>query len=98
MGLKDPAVDSLVEKVISAKSREELVVATKALDRVLWYQHILVPNWFMTAYRVSWWNIFGNPKDKPAQFTPMEFMIRYGWYDKAKDDALKAAMSAGKSL
>ena len=98
MGLKDPAVDNLVEKVISANNREGLVVATKALDRALWYQHILVPNWYMPAYRVSWWNKFGEPKDKPAQFTPMEFMIRYGWFDKAKDDALKAAMSAGKSL
>jgi microcin C transport system substrate-binding protein len=98
MGLKDPAVDSLVEKVISAKTREELVVATRALDRALWYQHILVPNYYMPAYRVSRWNKFGEPKDKPAQFSPLEFMIRYGWFDKSKDDALKAAMSSGKSL
>ena len=98
MGLKDPAIDVLVEKVIAANDREELVIATRALDRALWHTHFIVPNWYMPAYRVSWWNKFGQPKDKPLQYSPVEFMVRYGWFDQAKDVALKTAIKDNKSL
>lgn len=98
MGLKDPAIDSLVETLINATSREELVTATRALDRVLWNTHILVPNWYMAAYRVSWWNKFGTPSEKPRRYRPTEFMMRYGWLDSSKDLALRAAIKDSKSL
>lgn len=98
MGVADPAIDVLVDGVIAAKSRGELVTATKALDRVLWNTHILVPNWYMPAYRVSWWNKFGQPSEKPLQYTPAEFMLRYGWLDTAKEAALAAAIKNNKSM
>jgi microcin C transport system substrate-binding protein len=98
MGLRDPAVDALVDKIIAAKTREELVVATKALDRVLWNLHILVPNWYMAGYRVSWWNKFGIPKELPGKFRPDMFMIRYAWYDQPKATALESAIKANKPM
>jgi microcin C transport system substrate-binding protein len=98
MGLKDPAVDALVDTVIAAKTRDELVTATRALDRALWFNHFIVPNWYMAAYRVSWWNRFGQPAEKPLQFTPIEFMVRYGWLDQGLETALKSAMKENKAL
>ena len=98
MGLKEPAIDALVEKVIRVKTREELVVATRALDRALWFHHFIVPNWYMSAHRVSWWNKFGYPKEKPMQYQPADFMIRYGWFDPKLDAALKTAIKENKSL
>ena len=98
MGLKDPAVDILVDGVIASKNRSDLVTATRALDRALWFNHFLVPNWYMAAYRVSWWNKFGQPKEKPLQYTPIDFMVRYGWFDAKKETALKEAMKDNKSI
>ena len=98
MGLKDSAIDALVEKVIRVKTREELIVATRALDRALWFQHFLVPNWYMSAHRVSWWNKFGHPQEKPMQYQPIDFMIRYGWFDPKLDAELKTAIKENKSL
>jgi microcin C transport system substrate-binding protein len=98
MGLKDPAVDALVEKVIAAKNREELVITTRALDRVLWNLHIMVPNWYMAAHRVSWWNKFGQTGEKPLQYSPTEFIVRYGWSDQNKETALQSAVKNNKSL
>ena len=61
-GIADPAVDALVEKVIAAKSREELVTAGRALDRVLRAGHYWVPQWFGATHRLAYWDIFGKPQ------------------------------------
>ena len=45
VGIKNPAVDALIERVIFAKDRDELVAATKALDRVLLWNFYVVPQW-----------------------------------------------------
>lgn len=98
MGLKDPAIDALVDKVIAAKSRDELVIATRALDRALWFNYIMVPNWYVTSHRVSWWNKFGLPTQKPMQYQPEDLIVRYGWLDSSLASALQTAMKDNKSL
>ena len=98
MGLKDSAIDTLVDTVIAAKTRDELVTATRALDRALWFHHFIVPNWYMAAHRVSWWNKFGQPTEKPLQYSPIDFMVRYEWLDPQLEASLKAAMKDNKSL
>ena len=45
-GIKDPAVDALIEKVVAAKNREEMTTAARALDRVLRAGHYWVPHWY----------------------------------------------------
>ena len=65
MGLKDPAIDSLVESLINATSRQELVDHARALDRVLLWGHYVVPNWHIKTWRVAYWNRFGHPTVTP---------------------------------
>ena len=64
-GITDPAVDELVERVISAQSRKDLIAASRALDRVLLWNHYLVPGWHANSDRVIWWDKFGRPDIKP---------------------------------
>jgi len=64
-GIKNPAVDALIERVIFAKSRNELVAATKALDRVLLWNHYVVPQWTYGKVRVARWDRFGRPDVLP---------------------------------
>ena len=56
IGLKDPAVDSLVEGLINADSRQSLVTHTRALDRVLLAGHYVIPNWHIKTWRVAYWD------------------------------------------
>ena len=98
MGLKDSAIDVLVEKIIAAKTRDELVISTRALDRALWFSYIMVPNWYVTSHRVSWWNKFGLPATKPMQYQPEDLMVRYGWLDPGRANALQKAMKENKSI
>ena len=57
-GIKNPAVDTLIDRVIFAKTRQELVAATRALDRVLLWNHYVVPQWTYTKERTLRWNRF----------------------------------------
>ena len=65
MGLKDPAVDSLVESLINADSRQDLIAHTRALDRVLLWGYYVVPNWHIKTWRVAYWNHIGHPQTPP---------------------------------
>jgi microcin C transport system substrate-binding protein len=61
MGLKDPAVDSLVDGLINADSRQSLIAHTRALDRVLLWGFYVLPNWHIKTWRVAYWDHIAHP-------------------------------------
>ncbi len=78
-GIKNPAVDALIKKVVFAKDREELLAATRALDRVLMWNHYVVPMWSINVLRIARWDRFGKPDKLP------EYNIGFPdiwWFDK----------------
>lgn len=97
-GLKDPAIDALVDKLIYVENREDLITATKALDRALWFNYIAVPHWYFDGYRVSYWNRLGIPDQRPPYFGAVEMIVMYGWADAEKAKKLDAALKSGAKL
>jgi len=65
IGIKNPAIDKLVESVIAAPDRESLIHRTRALDRVLLWNHYVVPHWHIRNFRIAYWNIFSQPSIQP---------------------------------
>ena len=65
IGIKNYAVDGLVESLINAKDREELITITRALDRVLLWNYYVIPQWHISSYRVLYWDFFDQPARKP---------------------------------
>lgn len=65
IGIRNPAVDALIQKIISAPSRTELVAAAKALDRVLLANHYVIPQYHVNKYRLAYWDIFDRPAVTP---------------------------------
>jgi microcin C transport system substrate-binding protein len=65
IGIKNPAIDKLIERVIFTKDREDLVAATKALDRVLLWNFYVVPQWTYGKVRSARWDRFGRPATLP---------------------------------
>lgn len=63
IGIKDPAIDDLIEKIIKAPSREELVALTRALDRILLSGYYLIPHWHIDHWRVAYWKKLGRPEN-----------------------------------
>ena len=88
-GIANPAVDYLIEALIFAKDRAELVAATRALDRALLWGHYMVPLWYSSEQWIAYWNRFGRPARMPsrdASFT------RVWWVDEARSAAVDRAM------
>jgi len=90
IGIKNPAIDALIERVIYAKSRAELVAATRALDRVLLWNHYVVPQWNYPKQRTARWDRFGRP-DKMPEYGAAAFPTIWWW------DAEKAAKTGNRS-
>jgi microcin C transport system substrate-binding protein len=88
IGIKDPAIDKLVDHVIFAKNREELVAASRALDRVLLWNAFVVPQWFAPKVRIAYWNRYGQPETLPG-LTPG--FMQVWWFDKEKAAQLPGA-------
>jgi microcin C transport system substrate-binding protein len=85
IGVKDPAIDKLVDRVIFAKDRDELVAATHALDRVLLWSDFVVPQWYSPKARIAYWDRYGQPATLPG-LTPG--FLQVWWFDQAKSDRL----------
>lgn len=82
IGIKNPAVDAMIERVIFAKSRDELVAATKALDRVLLWNFYVVPQWTYSFQRTARWDRFSHPETMP-KYGAAAFPTIW-WWDKDK--------------
>ena len=66
-GLKNPVIDALVELVIQSSSKEELITAVHALDRVLLNEHIVIPHWYTPSHRYMFQNTIGMPTTVPLK-------------------------------
>ncbi|HEY7577467.1 MAG TPA: extracellular solute-binding protein [Acetobacteraceae bacterium] len=86
-GICDPAVDALVERVVTAQDRQTLTTAARALDRVLLWRWYLVPNWDSESFHIAYWDRFGHP-DKPIR---QGFNFDTWWVDPAKSTVIEAA-------
>ncbi|GGK39903.1 ABC transporter substrate-binding protein [Salinarimonas ramus] len=81
-GIADPAVDALIERVVFAQDREELVAATRALDRVLLHNDYVIPQWYLGDQRTARWNRFSHPETMPL-YAASAFPTVW-WYDGEK--------------
>jgi microcin C transport system substrate-binding protein len=88
IGIKNPAVDKLIDKIVFAKDRADLVAATHALDRVLLWNYYVVPQWYYPYERIAYWDIFGRPKTLPSQTAGL---MQVWWIDPEKQKAVEAA-------
>lgn len=78
IGIKDPAIDGLVEDIIQATSREDLVAKSRALDRILLWRHYVIPMWHYPKWRIAYWNSV----ERPENLSRISPLISYTWWEK----------------
>ena len=88
MGLSDPAVDALIEKVVRAQSKAELNTNIRALDRVLRAKRLWIPQWFKAVHTVAYYDQYAYPEPLPP-FARGE--LDFLWFDAKKAAKLEAA-------
>ena len=79
MGVKDPVVDKLIDEVVFAKNRQQLITATRALDRVMLHGEYLIPNWYIAVHRLAYWDKFKYPKVLPLYFSADSWVLSTWW-------------------
>jgi len=80
-GMADPVIDALIEAVVAADSRAALVIACRALDRVIRSGRYWIPNWYKASHWIAYWDVFGRPATQPRYFRGIP---ETWWYDPAK--------------
>ncbi len=85
-GIANPVIDALTDIMIRAETRDDMVVAARALDRVLRAGHYWIPNWYKAVHTVAYWDEFGWPDETPRYDFPVE---QLWWFDVDKAAALK---------
>ncbi len=88
MGLKNEAVDKIIDKVIAAETEAELIQTVRALDRVLRAERFWVPQWYKDVHTVAYYDMYGYPEPLPPYALGN---LDFWWYDAEKGEALKAA-------
>jgi microcin C transport system substrate-binding protein len=81
-GISDPVIDALIDTVVAANTRPEMVTACRALDRVIRSGRYWVPHWYKASHWIAYWDMFDRPsqgKPKYARGIPETW-----WYDPAK--------------
>lgn len=86
-GIKDPIVDALVERVIFATDRDDLIASTRALDRVLLWNFYVVPQFTRPDVWLAYWDKFGTPEKQPV-YAGVD--LDSWWIDPEKEKALAA--------
>jgi len=90
-GVCDPVVDELIGKLIAAPNREELVARVRALDRVLLWKHLVVPQWHIGRFRVAYWDKFGRPESNPPYGLPY---LDTWWVDPERAETIERAQKS----
>jgi microcin C transport system substrate-binding protein len=88
-GIKDPVVDALIDRIIFATDREDLVAATRALDRVLLWNYYTVPQYFQPTLRYAYWDKFGIP-DKQPEYAGIDTMS--WWIIPEREEEIEEAI------
>ena len=90
-GIRDPAVDKLIELLIAAPDRDALIARTHALDRVLLWGAYVIPQFHLRSFRVAYWDKFERPRLSPKYSLGFETW----WVDAKKDAALARRKGEG---
>ena len=86
-GVRNPAIDAIIEDTIYARDRPELIAAARALDRAMLWNHYIIPQWFNPTAWIAYWDKFGRPARHPSQDPGV---LTTWWYDSAAAAKLEA--------
>ncbi|MBS82565.1 MAG: ABC transporter substrate-binding protein [Gammaproteobacteria bacterium] len=80
-GIADKDIDKVIEKLIYTSNREEMITAAHLLDRLLWNQYYLLPNWYINKHRVAYYDKFKMPDILPEYYEPINYVLKTWYYE-----------------
>ncbi len=80
-GIAEPSIDAMIERIIAAETRPQLVVACRVLDRLIRAGRYWIPHWYKASHWVAYWDQFSRPAIKPRY---ARGVLETWWYDRDK--------------
>jgi len=80
-GIAEPSIDAMIEKIIAAETRPDMVIACRALDRLIRAGRYWIPHWYKASHWIAYWDMFGRPATKPRY---ARGVLETWWYDADK--------------
>ena len=87
-GIADPAIDALIDAIVNAGTRPDLITACRALDRVIRSGRYWIPQWYKASHWIAYWDVFGRPPAQPRYFRGIPDTW---WYDPSKATKIERA-------
>ena len=87
-GIADPAIDALIDAIVNARTRPDLITACRALDRVIRSGRYWIPQWYKASHWIAYWDVFGRPPAQPRYFRGIPDTW---WYDPSKATKIERA-------
>jgi microcin C transport system substrate-binding protein len=78
IGVKDPVIDAIIEDLVQAKTREDLVAHVRAIDRILLWNHYVIPMWHYPKWRIARWSHI----ERPATLSGISPLVSQTWWSK----------------
>jgi len=75
-GINDKDVDKLIDEIIYSKKRDDLIIASHLLDRILWNDYYMLPNWYISEHRIAYFDKFNYPKKLPKYFQATNYILK----------------------
>ena len=75
-GINDKDVDKLIDEIIYSKKRDDLIVASHLLDRILWNDYYMLQNWYISEHRIAYFDKFNYPKKLPKYFQATNYILK----------------------
>jgi microcin C transport system substrate-binding protein len=92
MGVRSKAVDDIIDLIVSAQTRADLLTRVHALDRILLHSYYVIPNWHITNFRVAYWDKFQRPKTPP----PYSPAFDTWWIDSGREQVVETQKAQEK--
>ncbi len=75
-GINDVDIDKLLNEIIYSSNRKNMIISAHLLDRLLWNEYFMVPNWFINSHRIAYYNKFSHPEDLPLYFQATNYVLQ----------------------
>jgi len=78
-GINDNDIDKILNHIIYTENRKDMIISAHLLDRILWNEYYLLPNWYINKHRIAYFDKFDKPSILPLYYEATNYVLKTWW-------------------
>ena len=78
-GINDNDIDKILNHIIYTENRKDMIISAHLLDRILWNEYYLLPNWYINKHRIAYFDKFDKPSILPLYYEATNYILKTWW-------------------